>query len=47
MVKKIAVHILQAVVPKEYQVALPDGPEPGHAELHDVVKVPLHNDDEQ
>ena len=37
---KVAINILQAVVPVEDHVAPPDGPEPGHGQVDDGLEVP-------
>ena len=39
MVAQVAVDVLEAVMPVEDQVALPQGPEPGDAELHHVLEM--------
>ena len=41
MVAEVPVGVLQAVVPVEDQVALPQGPEPGYAELDDILEMPI------
>ena len=41
VVAQVAVDVLQAVVPVEDQVALLDRPQPGHAELHHRLEMPV------
>jgi hypothetical protein len=43
MEAQVSVHILQAVVPVEDQVALLDRPQPGHTEVDHSLEVPIHD----
>ena len=45
MVAEVAVDVLEASVPVQHQVAWPEGPQPGHAELDDVLEVPEQKDE--
>ncbi len=43
MEAQVAVHILQAVVPVEDQVALLDRPQPGHTEVDHSFEMPTQD----
>ena len=40
---QVAIDILEAVVPVEDHVPLPDGPEPGHGQVDDSLEMPEKN----
>ena len=43
VVAQVSVHILQAMVPVEDQVALLDRPQPGHTELDHRLEMPIQD----
>ena len=45
MVAEVAVDVLEAFVPVQHQVAWPQRPEPGHAELDDILEMPKQKDE--
>ena len=45
MVAEVAKYILEASVPVKHQMAWPEGPQPGYAELNYILKMPKQNDE--